>query len=171
MKWTAALLALALGLAGSLHAAAAADEPGALGFWVNLAQGWEVEAKTCNTGICGYLVGFRKTRYAGYVAKDSRNPDPQKRARPLCGLMMLGGFVPSAAANGTWDHGWVYDPDSGSTYTGEAQLVDPDTIKVRGYVLIPLFGRTITLTREIAAIDRCSVPPGETPRSASRSPD
>lgn len=155
MKWTALLLAVALGLAGFVHTATAAQETGALGFWLNQEQGWVVEAKPCKTGVCGYLVGFRKTRNAGYVAKDTLNPDPKMRSRPLCGLMLLGGFVPSADADGKWEDGWVYDPDSGSTYTGVAQLTDPDTIKLRGYVLIPLFGRTITLIRDVGTIDRC----------------
>jgi uncharacterized protein (DUF2147 family) len=156
MKHTAPLLALVVALAGSSFAARAANEPGALGFWSNRAQGWVVETKTCETGICGNLVDFRKTRGDGYFPRDSKNPNPTERGRPLCGLMMLGGFKPSKQADGKWDDGWVYDPDDGNTYNGEAQLVDPNTIKLRGYVLIALFGKTITLTREIGTIDRCT---------------
>jgi len=146
-------------LANICGPATAAPEPGALGFWLNPAEGWVVETVRCASGLCGYLVGFRKTESPDYVPKDSQNPDPTKRNAPLCGLMLLGGFTPARGAPGRWEHGWVYDPDTGTTYTGEAQMIDANTIKLRGYVLIPLFGRTLTLIREVGTINRCSVPP------------
>jgi uncharacterized protein (DUF2147 family) len=139
--------------------AVAADGYGAIGFWLNTEQGWVVETTNCDTGLCGYLVGFRQTRSDDYVARDSHNPDPKKRATPLCGIKLLGGFRPSVDGGGKWDHGWVYDTDTGATYTGEAQLIDADTIKLRGYLFIPLFGRTLTLVREGGITNRCAMPP------------
>jgi uncharacterized protein (DUF2147 family) len=147
---------IALGLSGAGRSAIAAQEPAAIGFWLNQAQGWVVETKICDTGICGFLVGFREA--AGQILRDWRNPDPAKRGAPECGLMLLGGFMPSKDQQQKWEHGWVYDPVSASTYTGEAQMVDGNTIKLRGYVLIPLFGRTLTLVREVGPVKRCSVP-------------
>lgn len=75
--------------------------------------------------------------------------------------MLLGSFKPSKYEEGKWEGGWVYDPETGSTYTGDAEMIDADTIKLRGYVIIPLFGRTVTLTREVGTINRCSVPAKE----------
>jgi uncharacterized protein (DUF2147 family) len=156
MKRAILLLSTMLSFAGIPNAANAAHEPAAVGFWLNRIQGWVVETRPCDSGLCGYLVGFRKNKSPGHVARDSQNPDPMKRSVPLCGLMLLGSFTPSKHVDGKWEDGWVYDPESGTTYTGEAQLIDADTIKLRGYVLIPLFGRTLTLTREAGTINPCS---------------
>jgi len=158
MKRAALLVAITLGLAGASAAASADPAPAAVGLWLSQSQGWVVETTPCDDGVCGYLVAFRETKSADYVARDSQNPDPKKRDTPLCGLKLLGGFTPSKLVAAKWEHGWVYDPDTGSTYTGEAQLVDADTIKLRGYLIIPLFGRTLTLIRQAGAITRCSVP-------------
>jgi hypothetical protein len=92
------------------------------------------------------------------VPRDSLNPDPAKRNTPLCGLQLLGGFRPSPHTADKWEHGWVYDPATGSTYKSTAQATDANTVVVRGYILIPLLGRTVTLTRVVGDIDRCSVP-------------
>lgn len=73
--------------------------------------------------------------------------------------MLIGGFTPVSDAKDKWENGWVYDPDTGSTYSGEAEVVDADTINVRGYVLVPMLGETITLVRQTGAIVRCSVAP------------
>ncbi len=136
-----------------------AAEAAAFGLWLSPSQGWVVETTPCESGICGCLVSFRRTKSPDYVARDSRNPDPKKREVPLCGLKILGNFTPSIDVEGKWENGWVYDPDTGETYSGEAQMIDPNTIEVRGYVFIPLFGRTLKLVREIGIVDRCSVPP------------
>jgi uncharacterized protein (DUF2147 family) len=159
MKFIALVVSIGLGVIGLAAAAGAAPEASAIGFWLNQDQGWVVETAPCASGLCGHLVGFRKTQYDGYVARDAQNPDKTKRNTPLCGLMLLGGFTPSKEAAAKWENGWVYDPDSGSTYSGVAELVDRDTVKLRGYVLLPLFGRTLTLIRETGTVTRCSVPP------------
>ena len=161
MNRAALLLLATLGSAGNSGSVIAAQEPAAVGFWLNQAQGWVVETKLCSSGLCGYLVGFRKNNIPGHVARDRKNPDPKERDKPLCGLMLLGSFQPSKNEPGKWEDGWVYDPENGSTYTGNAEMIDPNTIKLRGYVVIPLFGRTLTLTRETGTINRCSAPAKE----------
>jgi uncharacterized protein (DUF2147 family) len=170
MKTAALSIVVALGLAISSGAARADPKPDAIGFWLNQEQGWVVETVACDSGICGYLVGFRKTNGPGYVAKDTNNPDASRRAVPLCGLQLLGGFTPTENAAGNWEHGWVYDPDTGSTYRGVAEITGPDTIEVRGFVLIPLFGRTLTLVRETGPATRCVVPRAGAQLEAAASP-
>jgi uncharacterized protein (DUF2147 family) len=154
MKWIALPLLIVFVLMG--HSTGARAELSAFGFWLNEEQGWVIETVPCENKVCGYLVGFRKTQSNTYVARDSQNPDPKKRDRPLCGLMLLGGFAPSKETSGKWEDGWVYDPDNGAIYTGEGQMADANTINMRGYILIPLFGRTITLIRQVGAVVRCS---------------
>ncbi len=131
-------------------------------FWLNPEQGWVVETKPCDDGsLCGYLVGFRMTHVhdSGYVARDVHNPDPNRRAEPLCGLKLMGGFSQSKRVKARWDGGWIYDPDTGETYSGTISQVDADTVKLRGYLGIPLFGRTLILHRESGVTTRCSVEP------------
>ena len=164
MKSAALSIAIAFGLTsltGLAGPAMADSKPQAIGFWLNQEQGWVVETVSCDSGICGYLVGFRKTRGDGYVPTDVRNPDANKRNAPLCGLKLLGGFTPTKDTATKWENGWVYDPDSGATYKGEASLTDANTVNLRGYVLIPLFGKTLTLVRQTGTITRCTVPPGD----------
>jgi uncharacterized protein (DUF2147 family) len=48
---------------------------------------------------------------------------------------------------GRWTHGTVYDPNSGKTYKGTITLVDHDTLKLRGYIGISLFGRNAIWSR------------------------
>ncbi|MDH3984403.1 MAG: DUF2147 domain-containing protein, partial [Gammaproteobacteria bacterium] len=50
--------------------------------------------------------------------------------------------------NGEWSGGSIYDPNSGKTYRCKLRLVDPDTLKVRGFIGIALIGRTETWKRQ-----------------------
>jgi uncharacterized protein (DUF2147 family) len=50
-------------------------------------------------------------------------------------------------SGGKWKGGTIYNPDSGSTYRAQAYLKNEDTLFVRGYVGIPLLGKTATLER------------------------
>ena len=157
MRWGSLLIAVGVALVGLCGAARAEPSP-ALGLWANPKQGWVIETLPCESGICGRLVSFLKGNLPDYVARDSQNPDKSKRATPLCGMMLIGGFKPAAGSDHKWEHGWVYDPDTGSTYSGEAEITNGNEINVRGYVLIPLLGSTITLVRQTDEIQRCAVP-------------
>ena len=72
----------------------------------------------------------------------------------------MGGFMPSKRADGDWTGGWIYDPDHGKTYSGVISAIDADSVRLRGYVGIPLFGRTLILHRETGPAMRCSPPSG-----------
>jgi uncharacterized protein (DUF2147 family) len=77
---------------------------------------------------------------------DVHNPDPGLRNRPLVGLRIFAGFRHDG--DGEWSGGTIYDPNSGNTYRCTLRLVDENTLKVRGYIGIPLIGRTETWTRQ-----------------------
>lgn len=149
---TAALLGAAAGVAS-------ADEPPAVGFWVTQDHGAVVSIEPCSSGLCGHLVGLRTDRRPNEVPLDDHNPDSAKRSNPLCGLMLMGSMKPAEGTPGKWEDGWVYDPQSGNTYSGTIRLDGPDTLKLRGYVGISLFGRTETWTREAGETkNRCTPP-------------
>jgi uncharacterized protein (DUF2147 family) len=68
-----------------------------------------------------------------------------KRNNPVIGLVMLTAF--KFDGDDEWIGGDIYDPESGKTYSSYMYLKDINTLKVRGYVGISLFGRTETWTR------------------------
>ncbi len=148
---------------------ARADEaPSAAGFWVTQDHGAVVDIEPCEGGLCGFIVGLRLDHPPNELIKDVHNPDPAKRADPICGLALMGSLKHVKGSAAKWDDGWIYDPESGSTYTVEAQLKGTDVLKLRGYLGISLFGRTETWTREpidSAAKNRCVAP--EPPPSPS----
>jgi len=137
---------------------AAADQPVATGFWVTADHGAVVQIEACASGLCGHLVGLRTNHKPGDSLVDSENPDAGKRSVPLCGLNLMGSLKPTKAP-GKWEDGWVYDPESGRTYTAQMQLDGPDTLKLRGYIGISLFGRTETWIRETGENKNRCVPP------------
>ncbi|MBW4038841.1 MAG: DUF2147 domain-containing protein [Acidobacteria bacterium] len=78
---------------------------------------------------------------------DGQNPDPNLRSRPICGLVIGTGFQqtdPDRLADGK-----LYDPNSGRTYSGTIAL-NGDTLHLRGFIGVSLFGRTETWHRSPA---------------------
>lgn len=95
---------------------------------------------------------------AGQVKFDRENPDPALRERPVMGLVIVKGF--SYQGDDDWGGGTIYDPAKGKTYKSKAHLTDNgQVLKLRGYVGIPLFGRTTEWTR----VKEPEMMPTETP--------
>jgi uncharacterized protein (DUF2147 family) len=119
---------------------------GAFGNWVT-ADKSVVDMYQCGQHICGKLVQFTAP-----VKTDNRNPKPELRQRPLCGLVIAEGFRMADATHATEGH--VYDPESGKTYSGII-TVEGDALKLRGYVGVPLFGRTEVWHRAKQPVAEC----------------
>lgn len=77
---------------------------------------------------------------------DDRNPDPSLRKRRLDGLVIMSGF--EYEGDGVWKNGQIYDPNSGKTYRCTLTQIDENTLKIRGFVGVSLFGRSETWTRD-----------------------
>jgi hypothetical protein len=82
----------------------------------------------------------------------------------VCGKQIIGNAKRSAA--GTWDGGWIYDPDREARYSVELKLVGTDKLRVTGYMGSKLFSETYTWKRATGDLTRCDA----RPRSASSSP-
>lgn len=111
------------------------------GFW------WNED----RTGIFELIVTEQSiegiTRWGKEPKTDRHNPDPSLRARSLKDLTFLWGFEYQAKDN-NWQDGHVYDPDNGKTYSAKMQLSDnAQSVEMRGYIGISLFGRTANFTR------------------------
>jgi uncharacterized protein (DUF2147 family) len=76
---------------------------------------------------------------------DDLNPDPSLRTRPLLGLAIFSKLLSSGSNE--WK-GQVYDPNTGKTYKCTLTLVDPGTLKLRGYIGFSLLGKTRMWTRK-----------------------
>ena len=61
-------------------------------------------------------------------------------------MTIMSGFTYDG--DGRWSGGRIYDPNSGKTYKATIRQVDANTIKLRGYIGISLFGRSDTWTRD-----------------------
>jgi uncharacterized protein (DUF2147 family) len=81
----------------------------------------------------------------GKEKTDIHNPDASKHGRPIVGIVFMSGFT--AAGPGKWEHGTIYDPKSGNTYSCNMEFDGSDKIKVRGFIGISLIGRTDIWTR------------------------
>lgn len=77
---------------------------------------------------------------------DKKNPEEKLRKRPILGLKNTWGF--KFDGEDEWTDGEIYDPKSGKTYSAKMELDGKDELELRGYVGVPLFGRTSTWTRE-----------------------
>ena len=118
---------------------AAAGEPDAiLGTYLNEKQTAHIEIFKDGGAYSGRIIWHKENR------KDYKNPDPALQDRPLVGMVFLTDFVYDPEEK-EWDSGEVYAPDDGKTYSGYLWLED-GVLKMRGYVGIPLFGRTAILT-------------------------
>ena len=117
-----------------------------VGLWYAERGAAQVVVEPCGRQLCGRVVWLRSPfDDEGCDLRDRNNPEPALRQRPVVGLEILHGLTPGA--DGTWTDGRIYDPGSGSTYTCNLALDGDDRLRLRGYVGIPLLGRTTTWTR------------------------
>jgi len=79
----------------------------------------------------------------GKPKTDKNNPDQALQSRPDLGLELLKDFT---FDGDIWDDGTIYDPKNGKTYSCKMTL-DGNNLRIRGYVLFSLFGRTEVWTR------------------------
>lgn len=112
------------------------------GTWLSEDGEAAIQLIACDEGICGEIVWLQEpTDDAGTIKHDINNPEPALRPRPIIGLRLLYGFRPDGP--GRWTGGRIYDPNNGKSYRCKMELEDAGaTLKIRGYVLTPLFGRT-----------------------------
>jgi uncharacterized protein (DUF2147 family) len=116
-----------------------------LGIWLTTDGKAHIEIYQCGDLYCGKIVWLSEPLENGQPKRDKENPDEALRDRPIIGLILVRDF--SYDGDGAWSGGKVYDPESGDEYQGKMSLKDAKTLDLRGYVLLPLFGRTETWTR------------------------
>jgi len=117
-----------------------------LGEWVTAGGESKVDVYKCDSlTYCGKIVWLRDPLKDGRPLLDDKNPEDSLKSRPVLGLMILRGFT--YGGDRVWSGGKIYDPKSGNDYSAKMTLVDDRNLDLRGYVVIPLFGRTEKWTR------------------------
>jgi uncharacterized protein (DUF2147 family) len=114
---------------------------------------WLVEDGTAKVKIekagekySGKIVWLKDpTETTGKPKLDTKNPDKSLQGRPILGLPLLKDFAYDE--DNVWTDGTIYDPDGGKTYSCKITMKNNQSIEVRGYVGISLFGRTETWKR------------------------
>ncbi len=118
------------------------------GVWLTEEGKAHVEIYRCGEQYCGKIIWLREPMKEGQPVRDDKNPEVELRTRPVMGMILMEGFTYDE--DGEYTGGTIYDAESGDTYTAKMELVDGNTLDLRGYVLIPLLGRTTTWVRVIS---------------------
>ena len=128
------------------------------GLWINNKdvdkQKFAVMVEDCGNKLCGRLYWLKKPLSAsGLPKRDKHNPNEALRERPLCGLQILTGF--QYAGDNIWNAGEIYNPDDGLTFSSTMKLAPEGSLKIRGYIGISVFGKTVEWVRPTEEITRC----------------
>lgn len=117
-----------------------------VGTWLVQDGSAKVKIEKSSGKYSGKLVWIKSTNdKSGKPLTDSKNPDKSLQSRQQLGLSLLQNFI--YVGENVWTNGSIYDPDSGKTYSCKITMKNNDTMEVRGYVGISLFGRTDTWKR------------------------
>jgi uncharacterized protein (DUF2147 family) len=142
-------------VAGLIGAALAAPTPVAapgdrvLALWLTEERDAHVRIERVGATYEGRIVWLKEPDYpaddamAGRPKVDRENPLEALRGTPIMGLRIVQGF---RFDDGEWRDGTIYDPNNGKTYRCRMWF-DGETLRVRGYIGIPLLGRSTSWTR------------------------
>ena len=125
------------------------DADAILGVWLSGSGKARIKIyKDSENKYHGKIVWLRDPKNeAGIEKLDKNNPDEVKKKRPLMGLQNLRNFI--YEGENKWVDGQIYDPENGSDYSCKIELVDNNTLEVRGFIGISLFGRTDVWKRQV----------------------
>lgn len=153
-QWTSPLLAIFVILVSPVLSIARAAED-ISGIWLSDRGDGHVEIKSCGSAMCGYIASILDFTIP-QNPRDIYNENEMLRARPLCGLQVLGDLKSDGEA---WE-GWVYDPhpEWGKTFSVEVKLQNANTLKIHGYLGVKLMGETRVWTRDVTNFHKCMPP-------------
>ncbi|HEY0821267.1 MAG TPA: DUF2147 domain-containing protein [Rhizobacter sp.] len=110
-----------------------------LGRWVTESGNLEVEIAPCAEppagALCGTVVRVLANRSMSAPGTDMQPADP----RPALGMTLLSGLQP--AGDGVFK-GTIYNRENARHYRVKLTPAEPALLQVRGYVGLPLFGKT-----------------------------
>ncbi|MEN3365421.1 MAG: hypothetical protein V7606_2695 [Burkholderiales bacterium] len=106
------------------------------GVWLTESGNLEVEIAPCGKALYGTVVRVIAHRA---MSSPSNASAPKPGVQPLLGMKILYDLMPIR------EHEWqgrIYNRDNGETYDCIMTLDGSDQLKIRGYKLLPMFGKT-----------------------------
>ena len=128
--------------------ASAEEADAVLGQWYTDAEKKDVvvEIYKDNDLYSGKVVWLKNPNEDDGTPKvDDENPDEARRNDPIRGMNLVKGFT--YKGKNKWAGGTIYDPNNGKTYKCKMSLKGDD-LKVRGFIGVALFGRTVHWMRK-----------------------
>jgi uncharacterized protein (DUF2147 family) len=117
-----------------------------VGLWIDHTGRGAVEIAPCDEGLCGHIVWMSQPLdNAGRPLVDQLNENKGLRNRPICGLQIIGGL--QKMQDGSWDRGWIYDPEQGESFDVELRLRSPNVLQVTGYKGLKFLSETFQWKR------------------------
>ncbi len=120
------------GLSAHAHAAGSPQ-----GLWLTQDRHGVVEITDCGGELCGRIVGIGQFLPDGSTPHDAHGVSD-------CHLKLMPDMKPTG--ENLW-RGNIYDPQNGETYDAEMHVDDHDMLRLRGFIVLPLFGSTQVWTR------------------------
>lgn len=150
---------------GAQAAVPAVPPPTPQGLWIDHTGRGAVEIAPCvpeaapgtpeAANLCGRIVWMKEPNDPkGQPLRDTLNKNAARRAQPICGLQIIGDVKPQR--DGSWDKGWIYDPEQGSSFDLELSLRNPETLQVKGYMGVKFLSETFVWRRAKEAPPKCS---------------
>ena len=142
MKSLVLLASLAAFAGAAASQAAEAGDP--RGRWITASGNLEVEVAPCGDALCGTVVRVLANHSMQPGGREMKPADP----RDPMGMKLLTGFVPSEFVETGGDkrptewRGQIYNRENAKTYSCVMTLGDGGALILRGYVGLPMFGRT-----------------------------
>jgi uncharacterized protein (DUF2147 family) len=104
------------------------------GTWLSADGGTKVRIVNCGGKLCGKVVWLNEPidPATGKPKTDKRNPNQDKRSRPLLGVQVVQGMAPTGANK--WS-GEIYNADDGKTYQAHVMVLSENAMQVQGCVL------------------------------------
>ncbi len=113
------------------------------GLWLTENNRSAIKIEKCGDALCGKIAWI--IRHG--MTYDTKNPDPAHHGDPLCGLVILKGLKAVPGEDGEYEDGEVYKADEGTTYSASLSVLEPDKLKIRGFLGISLLGKSQVWTR------------------------
>ena len=120
-----------------------------VGVWLTGKKDGQVKIENLGGKYFGKIVWLKAPMDSttGKMQLDKNNPEKSLRYYPVKGLRILKDF--EFIEKGVWEEGTIYDPDNGKSYSCNITMNNKNTINIRGYIGISIFGRTDVWTRFI----------------------
>ncbi len=139
MKKIALLMIAFVSIIFSANAQKNADD--IVGVWVTGSGKAHVKIDKVGNYYFGRVVWLKEPlNELGKPKLDKNNEDVTKRNKAIMGMQLVGGF--EWKNDNLWENGNIYDPENGKTYKCKIDLENLNTMNVRGFIGISIFGRT-----------------------------